>query len=51
MSEKLFESIKRIIESGMYNKGELIVKIERLQEAGRLTRQEAMDLLDMLANV
>lgn len=46
----LFESIKRIIESGMYDKTGLTAKIRRLESAGRLTAEEAETLIRMMGD-
>lgn len=48
MSKRLFESIKCIIKSGIYYKDELIVKIETLRDAGRLSNQEVVALQSMM---
>lgn len=48
MSKRLFESIKCIIESGIYSKDELVEKIEILKNAGRLSNQEVVALQSLI---
>ena len=48
MGQRLVESIKYIIESGIYNKDELLNKIETLKNAGRLTAQEVDTLQSIM---
>lgn len=47
---RLYESIKKIIESGMYDRAELASKIERLGTAERLFEGEAETLIEMMGS-